>query len=564
MVVPRRAQRRLVSLAALALVLALAAAAPVRAAPPPVLTEAEAVAALLDDPKVTDWLDRYAPSPSTDAEFEEGTQRWTVHVRLGPAGEVATGVVDDATGKVVEAWTGPQVAWKMARGGEGAFGGRVLTSMPVWLTLCAVFLVGLADLRRPLSLRNLDLIGLLSFTLSWWFFERGEVFRSVPLATASLAYLLGRMLWIGLRGRALPPTRPLLPLWLLAAVAVFLGGFRLGLDVAEPPPVIDVGYASVVGAHRILHGEAPYGHMPVRDTLRPCEPDAPTDARDRIQSNGRCESAVERGDTYGPATYLAYVPAVAALGWSGRWDRLPAARWTALGLDLLTLAGLVVVGLRHGGRRLAVLLGFGWVAFPFTTYLLLSAANDALVPALLVWGFAAASSPWGRGALGSLAGMAKFAPLVVAPLWLTYPATRLRDAWRFAAAFGLAALATLSILLLEPGLVDAARTFFDRTLGFQLGRHSPFSIWDWGQYHAAGIPDLRIGQRLLQGVVLGLALVVAVVPRRKGPLELAALTAAVLVALQLVLTHWFYLYLPWVLPFTLLALLLGRTDAPRA
>ena len=51
---------------------------------------------------------------------------------------------------------------------------------------------------------------------------------------------------------------------------------------------------------------------------------------------------------------------------------------------------------------------------------------------------------------------------------------------------------------------------------------------------------------------------VAVRPREKGPLELAALTAAVLVAFQLSLTHWFYLYVPWVLPFVLLWLVLPR------
>ena len=53
--------------------------------------------------------------------------------------------------------------------------------------------------------------------------------------------------------------------------------------------------------------------------------------------------------------------------------------------------------------------------------------------------------------------------------------------------------------------------------------------------------------------------IVAAVPRDKGPLELAALTAAVLLAAELSLTHWFYLYLPWVLPFVLLALLAPRT-----
>jgi hypothetical protein len=59
---------------------------------------------------------------------------------------------------------------------------------------------------------------------------------------------------------------------------------------------------------------------------------------------------------------------------------------------------------------------------------------------------------------------------------------------------------------------------------------------------------------------IALAGVVALVPRRKGPLELAALSAAVLLAVELSLTHWFYLYLPWVLPFVLLALFLPRED----
>ena len=114
------------------------------------------------------------------------------------------------------------------------------------------------------------------------------------------------------------------------------------------------------------------------------------------------------------------------------------------------------------------------------------------------------------------------------------------------------------MLLLEPSLWDAARTFWERTVGFQVGRDSPFSLWGWGQYHARGIPDLGFVQPVLVGSAIALAVLVAFVPRRKGPVELAALTAAVLVAFQLALTHWFYLYLPWVFPFVALWLLLPR------
>src|SRR5205814_4043676 len=112
---------------------------------------------------------------------------WTIHVFSGKAGEVATGKVDDGTGTVTEAWTGPQVAWKMARGYSGAFGGEKINSYPVWLSLCAVFLLGLIDWRRPFSIRSLDLVALLSFSVSLWFFNHGNVFTAMPLAYPPLA-----------------------------------------------------------------------------------------------------------------------------------------------------------------------------------------------------------------------------------------------------------------------------------------------------------------------------------------------------------------------------------------
>ena len=533
----------------------------VAAEPPSSLSERTAIARLLAHEQVADWLERYPPRPETDASFDADRASWTVHVWSGEAGEIATGKVDDRSGVVTEAWTGPQVAWKMARGRPGAFGGKTLTSWPVWGLLTIVFLVGLAELRRPWSLRNLDLLVLASFGASLAFFNRGEVFRSVALAVPPLAYLTLRAVWIGFGGRPVRRAAPVWPVWLLAAATLFLIGFRVGLNVQTSSAVIDVGYAGVIGGHRILDGQAPYGHMPVTDGREACGPeDADGRIRERIQENGRCESANARGDTYGPFAYLAYVPAVAVLGWDGKWGRLPAARATSIAFDLFAILGLVLVGLRFGGRQLAATLAFGWAAYPFTAYALLANTNDAIMPATLVWGFWLASSPGARGAASALAGWTKFAALPAVPLWLTYPAglTR-RTAVRFGLGFGLATLGVFAVLLLEPSLAEALRVFWERTLEFQIGRESPFSIWGWGQYHAAGIPDLGLPQRLVQGAALVLAGVAAVLPRRKGPLELAALTAAILLAVQLSLTHWFYLYLPWVLPFVLLALFLPRT-----
>ncbi|HET9937968.1 MAG TPA: hypothetical protein VFQ28_04210, partial [Gaiella sp.] len=539
-----------------------AAEAGAPSAAPPRLTEAAVIRKLLETAKVADWLDRYPPAPQTDATFDRVRRTWTVHVWSGEAGEIARGVVTDPGGAVVEAWTGPQVAWKMARGRPGAFGGTTLTSWPVWVGLSALFLLGLVDVRRPLSLRSLDLLVLVSFGVSLAFFNRGEVFRAVALAVPPLVYLLLRMAWAGFRRG--PPARsglrlPRWPVWALVVATLFLLGFRIGLNLQEERKVIDVGYAGVIGADRILDGRAPYGAMPVEDGLRACgRADADGEIRERIQSNGRCEAANPRGDTYGPVTYIAYVPAVLAFGWSGRWDALPAAHAAAIAFDLLALAGLVLVGRRLGGTPLAAVLAFGWVAYPFTSYVLLANSNDALMPALLVWGFWLASSPAARGAAVALAAWTKFAALVVAPLWLTYPRLEARRLVRFGLGFAVATLLAFSILLLEPSLGEALRTFWERTFGFQLDRESPFSIWGWGQYHAKGIPDLASLQTVVQVGVVVLAAAAALLPREKGPLELAALTAALLLAFELSLTHWFYLYLPWVLPFVLLALCLPR------
>jgi len=477
----------------------------------------------------------------------------------GKAGEIALVTVEDLTGRVVDAWTGPQVAWKMARGGH-QFGGRTLLRPVVWLLFCLVFLLGLADLRRPLSLRNIDLLVLLSFSVSLWFFDRGQVLRSVPLVCPPLVYLLLRACWAGFGRRPLA-LRPSWPVWALAVVAVFLAGFRIGLNLEAKYGVIDVGYAGVIGANRIVNGRAPYGNMPQREIggkqLPDCGPqDAQGDVRDHIQTNGRCESANEHGDTYGPFSYAAYVPAYLAFGWSGKWDKLPAAHASSIAFDLLTLLGLLLVGLRFGGTRLAATLAFAWVAYPFTAYALDANTNDSLMPAFLVWGFWLVSSPWARGAAVGLAGWTKFAGLVLAPLWATYPSVRLRSLVRFAIAFAAASVVALSVLLFEPGLWSGAKTFWNRTIVYQLDRHSPFSLWDWGQYHAKGIPDLAVGKPVLEALALALAALVALYPRRKGPVELAALTAAVLIAVQLPLTHWFYLYLPWLFPFVMLWLLL--------
>jgi hypothetical protein len=526
------------------------------------LNQAQVTRIFLNDRKVADWLRHYSKQiRQTDATYKADV--WTIKVWAGAAGEVATGKVDDTSGAVTEAWTGPQVAWKMARGYKGAFGGREINSTAVWLGFCLLFLVGLADLRRPLSMRNLDLLALLSFSVSLWFFNRGDIFTSVPLVYPPLVYLLGRMVWSGWRGRLGTGSVPVWPIWVLAAATVFTAGFRVGLNV-QASNVIDVGYSGVVGANRIANGQSPYGHFPVEETLKACgKADTDGEIRERIQTNGHCESANPQGDTYGPVAYEAYLPGYLILGWTGKWDDLPAAHLSSILFDLLCLLGLALVGLRFGGTRLAVTLAFAWVAYPFTQYVSSSNTNDALPPLFLIWGFWLVTSPLARGVAVALAGWTKFAPLLLAPLWASYPERRARPSGLFVAGFLAATAAAFSILLLEPSPLHAARLFWDRTLGWQIDRESPFSIWDWRQYHA-GLPDLHLVQRVLEGLLVAGAAVAYFLPRRKSPLQLAALTAALLLGVELVMTHWFYLYLPWFFPFAAFAVLAPAAEPVRA
>jgi hypothetical protein len=116
---------------------------------------------------------------------------------------------------------------------------------------------------------------------------------------------------------------------------------------------------------------------------------------------------------------------------------------------------------------------------------------------------------------------------------------------------------TIAVMLwpaIDPGL----KTFYDRTIATQAGRSSPFSIW--GQ--APSLEPLRIA---LLAATAALSIACAFIPRRKSLVQLASLSAALLIALQLTLHHWFYLYIVWWFPLLLVAMAAVETEAsPKA
>ncbi len=465
---------------------------------------------------------------STREIFLKGTDRWQVsyYARTPPGAprkEIAQVLIDDRSGRVVEAWTDYQVAWSMARGYPGAFG-RIVNSPWVWIPLALAFVAPF--LRRPWGMLHLDLLVLSAFSASTAFFNAARIDVAVPLLYPLLAYLFGRMLWIGLRrgeSAAAPrPLRLLVPVAWLAIAVIFLIGFRVALNVTSSN-VIDVGYAGVIGADKIVDARPLYGAFPSDNAM---------------------------GDTYGPVVYLAYVPFEQASSWSGRWDDLPAAHAAAIAFDLLACLLLFLIGRRVRGPDLGVLLAYAWASYPFTLYALMSNSNDTLVAALVLAAVWAAGSAPGRGAFVALAGLTKFAPLALAPLFATQDGWRPRALLGYVAGFGAATALAFAPLL---GDLDL-RTFWDHTIAFQAQRGSPFSIW--GLYD----PDvawLNVAQRALQVAAVALAVALAFVPRRRDVVGLAACSAAILLALQLAVTHWFYLYIPWFFGLVMIAVL-GR------
>jgi hypothetical protein len=456
--------------------------------------------------------------------FTRGAGRWEVKYFVAEDGgrtEVAQVHVADPSGEVLEAWRDHQVETKLARGYDGAVGGSV-NSPWIWIPLCLLFVAPFIDPRRPSRLVHLDLLVIVGLSISLLFFNRGEITASVPLTYPVLAYLFLRLLITGLRPRTDPgPLIPYAPVALVAGVAVALALARIALNVADST-VIDIGVAGVVGADRITDGAALH--------------------------EGVFAPGIDlRGDVYGPLNYLVYVPFELAFPWEGTWGDVPAAHAAAIAFDLLTALGLFLLGrrLRDGeeGRAMGVALAFAWIACPWTAYALNANTNDGLVALTIVGALLAATSAPARGAWLALGTAAKFGPAAVAPIFAAGTGER---RWRSILLFAIA-FAFVTAALFVPFLPDGGpRELYDRTFGYQASRGSPFSVWGLS-------PSLEPLQTVARFLAVALALALAFVPIRRSWVQVSALAGAVVIATQVAGTHWFYFYVLWFLPLTLVA-----------
>jgi len=447
-------------------------------------------------------------------------KRWEVDFGVGKKDVAEVDV--SADGRVLHVWTGVQVDSYQARGHFDP----LFDSPWLFIPLCVLFVLPFVDRRRPFRLLHLDLLVLLSFGISYFLFTDGHFYSAVPLAYPPLLYLLGRLLIAGIRGRR--PAGKLVPYMstrVLAAGAFLLTGGRVVLALVSGRPV-DVGYASVVGAHRMWHHWILYVNH------------------------------ASHGDTYGPVTYFAYMPFEKLFPWHGHWDYLPAAHAAAITFDLLTLLGLFLLARKllpgRSGNRLGFALMWAWAAFPFTLLGLMRGTNDGLVAMLLVYALLAFASPAGRGAVLGLASAAKFFPAAMLPLFAVGRGER---SWRRpATCVGVFAL-VVALAIWEYLPPQGLGKFYDATIGYQLSRADFWSLW--GLHPALGW--LQVVAKALAVVV---ALAVAFVPRRRSMVQVAALAAAVAIAVQLPATHWFYFYIPWFAPLAFVALFGAFRGAP--
>lgn len=424
-------------------------------------------------------------------------------------------------GQVGPTYTGPLITGIYARGGYGG----LFDSPWVLAGFTAMFLLPLLLLRGRSWLDRFDLAAVLTFGVSYVVFNTAHLEPAVWTFYPPLLYLLVRMLMRGMRTR--PAARRLdcrLPTVVLCLGLVALVAARLVLTL-HPTHVIDVATASVLGAYKILHGQSIY------------------------------YPSVGHGDTYGPLAYLAYVPFDAL--WPGSWNYLPAARAATITFDLLTIAGLIALGMRlrpgRDGRRLGLLLAWLWAACPFSVLGMFKNTNDGLVALIVVLVMLALNSPIKRGVLVGIGAASKFFPAILLPLVAVGRGDGDQHTVRkVLAGFVIVVGASVALFLPSGGLKE----MWDHTIGFQLSRSDIFSIW-------ALHPALAPIKLVVEAFAVILSIVVAFRPRgARTPAQVAALAAAVTIAVQLPALHWFYLYIVWFLPLVLIAVL--AADIPAA
>jgi hypothetical protein len=394
-------------------------------------------------------------------------------------------------------------------------GSKTLWTPALLVVLAALFAFAVATV--PLrSTRNLDALVIAGgFTLAMLLFDARLVGLQTLVGDATLAYVAYRCARVGFGARepsGEPAYRHLVPpahrerSVLLLGLALLVAGVVVTVTSTLPS---DVAAANLAGATLLNHGTIPYGHLP---------------------------PVAVHGDTYPLLSYVLYMPFAAFGPVRDAFDSLDGALW--LNAVALTI-GALLLAWRGGPVQL-----LAWLAFPAVFAAASTGGNDVPAALLVIVALAVFARPLAAVAIVALAGWVKVVPAVAAVPFVA----RLRNASALRAVGVVVAIFAAGVLaIVAVGGTGAVADAWD-AMRFQFVRGSWFSFWQQ--------TGTRWLQPAFQAATLGFAAAIAVTATRSTiDLRRAAGFAGALIALlQLGANYWTYSYLPWLLPFILVAL----------
>ncbi len=338
-------------------------------------------------------------------------------------------------------------------------------------------------------------------------------------AVALVALVAGAIIWM----RGPNPTVRFVPrapwlfwgvVWAVAIVFLVAGSLR----VDEP---IDVALASDVGARLMAGGVPVYGNID----------DVP--------------GKLTNGDTYGPISYLAYLPGVKVSE-----DRTAVVLWTNVALVLLVGILLFATGFRRGSPSRGAWAAATWTSCPIVAIGAVAGNNDVVVAVMLTFALLLAARPAGRGAMVALAACTKFVPALI-----VFPLLRMRSETRgnMLEFVGAGIVTTLVVFAIALRGIEAFDAFWDNAIAFQVGRDDISSFW--------GLTGLSILRYLPLAGAVAVALVSIRRVARDGLSAAASSVAAVLALAIASLPQYWGTYVTWLVPPVLFAMLVAGTDA---
>jgi hypothetical protein len=419
-------------------------------------------------------------------------------------------------------------------------------AMLIGLAALFVLIAGVAPWRR---LRNLDVAAALSLIAPVVLLQKRYVDASVLAAVPGLGYLMVRCAVRGLGPPSTPePSVPLLdaltPGWgagrRIRVLRLLLLSLALVLVMVtvSSREAVDVAYAVMEGATKLIGGVLPYGHMP---------------------------GDVVHGDTYPLLSYALYTPLAWISPVRSTWNSVDMALGVAAAAAVAVAWALfrAAAGGRSRARQgrppeqeLAGLrAAICWLAFPPLLAAVSTGTSDVMLAAMVTFALLLWRRPaWATGLL-AVGAWFKLVPLALLPIRLASLRGR-----RLATALLVVALvsAPLVLLLFALGGLDGPASMI-RAISYQFSRGTPQSVWD-----VLGVQSLQpVAQAATLALIAGASVRLATHPSWElESARTAALAGAILIALQLAANYWSFLYLIWVVPPITLALLSEPAPAP--